>query len=131
MSHEEMNKVGAAIGTAMLASLLLASPALATVDSGEQASTSTVAAGDIRQMDAKPVPGPAIVLPGDVRRVDGQPTGSTPGGASTTTRVVVPVDDNAVELVQVGLGVLAGLAVAGLGISTASAMRRRHVPGTA
>jgi hypothetical protein len=131
MSHTGTTKVGAAIGTAALASLLLASPALAKPGPSTPASTTSVRAGDVRQMETTSVSGSASVLPGDVRRMDGQPTTSTPGGSSTATRVVVKVDDNAVELAQVGLGVLAGLAVAGLGISTAGAMRRRHVPGTA
>ncbi|QZY30385.1 hypothetical protein [Nocardioides coralli] len=54
--------------------------------------------------------------------------GSTGGGGATTTQVrEVPIDDNALEYLQIGLGALAGMAVAG---AAAVSVRRfgHHAP---
>ena len=49
--------------------------------------------------------------------------GGTPagGGSSVTFR---PIDDNAIEVLQLGAGILAGVALAGAGMAMAS--RRTH-----
>lgn len=47
-----------------------------------------------------------------------------PGPGVTPTVVVIPVDDDALELMQLGGGILAGLALAGAGAALVS--RRHH-----
>ena len=47
--------------------------------------------------------------------------GTSGGGPSIVFR---PIDDNAIEVLQLGAGILAGVALAGAGMAVAS--RRRH-----
>ncbi|HEY7722340.1 MAG TPA: hypothetical protein VIB11_10920 [Pedococcus sp.] len=55
-----------------------------------------------------------------------QPYQGGQGSASTTA--FVAVDDNAVELLQLGAGLLAGVALAGAGMAVASRRHHAHSP---
>lgn len=48
-------------------------------------------------------------------------------GSSLPSPVVLPVDDNAVEYLQLGAGVLAGIGLAGAGLAAASRRSQGHV----
>jgi hypothetical protein len=87
----------ATIGAAALVGLVMAGPASARPDDGEKEPRRTS------------VQGPSVA------RQD-------------TTPVIrfVPTDDNALEQVQIGLGALGGLALAGAAAGAVSARRRHH-----
>ena len=63
---------------------------------------------------------PAAALPDPGTGGQDFPKTSAPGSGST----LPPVDDDALELMQVGAGILAGVALAGAGAALVS--RRRH-----
>lgn len=67
-------------------------------------------------------PAAAVPDPGTGGR-DFAPRSAVSGPPTTTTPTIV-VDDDAVELLQVGAGILAGIALAGAGAAMVS--RRRH-----
>lgn len=50
--------------------------------------------------------------------------GPDSGGGNVSGRTFGPTDDNAIEVLQLGAGILAGLALAGAGVTVAS--RRAH-----
>jgi hypothetical protein len=104
MKHStHTTRASGAIAITALAGLFAIAPAFADIDGSE------VTPADVRVYDAG----------GDI----GAPAAS--GGPSPIQ--YVPVDDNALELVQIGLGVLAGMAVVAVGV-TAANTARRHAP---
>jgi hypothetical protein len=68
--------------------------------------------------------GLVLAGPASARPEPGDPVGSSGTATPGPAIIRVPVDDNALELVQLGGGVLAGLALAGAGRAMAS--RRQH-----
>ena len=73
--------------------------------------------------------GLALAGPATARPEPGEPVGSCTEAVQPAPRTLsVPVDDNALELFQVGGGVLAGLALAGAGAAVVS--RRHHIDPT-
>jgi hypothetical protein len=57
-------------------------------------------------------------------------SGCYEGGATSSTQIF-RVDDNAVEFLQLGAGVLAGIALAGAGLAVASRRSHAHHPTAA
>lgn len=53
---------------------------------------------------------------------------STDGSSTIVREVTVPVDDNSLELLQIGLGALAGIGVAGAGAAAINARQNRRRP---
>lgn len=70
--------------------------------------------------------GLSVAGPASARFEPGEPVGTPRSGTTVTRTIGVPIDDNALELVQLGGGVLAGIALAGAGMALAS---RRHHAG--
>lgn len=67
--------------------------------------------------------GLGVASPANARFEPGDPIGSSAAVPAPRPSTIVYVDDNALEVLQVGGGVLAGLALAGAGWAMAS---RRH-----
>ena len=67
----------------------------------------------------------SVLTPADVRVFEaGGDIGASGGGGASPIQYV-PVDDNALELIQIGFGVLAGMVVVGAGVAAASTARQQ------
>jgi hypothetical protein len=78
---------------------------------------------------ARPDPGELFGSGGTTSRPDGSILQNPPASDSSITTpgpVTVRIDDNAVEVLQLGAGVLAGVALAGAGLAVASRRSHRH-----
>jgi hypothetical protein len=108
--YHHTTRLASALGTAGLTVLVLAGPAAATPDTG-------AARNDIGQ-------GPTV----DVRRmlndIDTPLPAADPAAGSESGPTVVQVDDG-LEVLQIGLGALAGAAFTAAAVA---ALRRRQVP---
>jgi hypothetical protein len=65
------------------------------------------------------------LTPADVRVFEAGGSISGPAGGGGTSIQFLPIDDNAIEYVQIGLGVLAGMVVVGAGVAAATTVRQR------
>ncbi|KGN33946.1 hypothetical protein N802_07390 [Knoellia sinensis KCTC 19936] len=108
MSHStSLRRTACTVGAAGVLALSIAAPASALPDPGEPAGAASSQSrpdGSILQNSAPKADSPATKVPGTA---------------------ALTVDDNAIEVLQVGAGVLAGLALGGAGIAVAS-RRHRH-----
>jgi hypothetical protein len=124
--YQHSNKLASAVGAAGLTVLVLAGPSAAATDTGAarndigatQPTDTGAGRNDIGQ-------GPVV----DVRRmlndIDTPLPASPAEPQPMSDPTVIRVDDDAIEVLQVGLGVLAGAAFTAAGVA---AMRRRHAP---
>lgn len=78
-------------------------------------SLAALAAGGVLALGTA-LPATAVLLP--------DPIGS--GSSSRVVEVPVPFDDNALEFIQIGLGALGGVALAGAGAAVMRTRRHHH-----
>jgi hypothetical protein len=100
-SNSTFRRSSAAVGAAGILALTLAGPASARVDPG---------AGELPRCTSACFEG---------------------GTTETPITQVLRVDDNAVDFLQLGGGVLAGIALAGAGMAVASRRNHAHIAHTA
>jgi hypothetical protein len=108
-SHTAFRRSAAAVGATGLIALFLTGPAAARPDEG-----------------AGTVPGPAVSRSHSQEAYECHYLGKCASPGSQGRTQVLRVDDNAVEVLQLGGGLLAGIALAGAGMAAAS--RRGHAP---
>jgi len=108
MSHTTpARRTASALAASALLALVVAAPAVARQDPGtgeQHPRTTTVRGGSVDHEGLRPPQAPGA-------------------GASKDAARLTAVDDDAVEYLQIGAGILAGVALAGAG---AAAMSRRH-----
>jgi hypothetical protein len=124
--YQHSSKLASAVAAAGLTVLATAGPSAAATDTGAarndigttQPTDAGAARNDIGQ-------GPAVDVGRVLNDVDTPLPASPAEPRPVSDQSVIRVDDNAIEVLQVGLGVLAGAAVTAAGVA---AMRRRHAP---
>jgi hypothetical protein len=128
--YQHSSKLASAVGAAGLTVLALAGPSAAAIDPDTGTGAARNDIGATRPTDTGASrndigQGPAV----DVRRmlndIDTPLPASPAEPQPMSDPTVIRVDDDAIEVLQVGLGVLAGAAFTATGVA---AMRRRQAP---